>query len=474
MPATNVATTFASMQWVILPEKLAEIAAIVERFEQGVKLSAEEARASIGNSIHTVDAARHGASESEGNGAVARISVLGTMMNRASAMNMISGATTYNQVAARVRSAAGDPEISKIVLDLDTPGGTVVGVDILAQAVREAKNAKPVIAVVNDMAASAGYWVASQATEIVASRSSVVGSISVIATHQDMSNLEEKLGVKTTILTTGAYKGLGHPSQGLSDAHKAKIEERIGRTHATFVSTIADGRGLSMKDANRLATGETWDGEEAIENGLVDKIATLEDILEGSYSPTAKATVHAVQTPDAMTPEQQAELDALKSTVTGLQETISTLAGGVTTLVEAQKAQIEQDKTIRAQNLINPLVQSGAVTPAKAQDLITQATENYDLVAATISAMGVTPNGAVPLANQIGAPVDTTGRANNSVQTEVFDQLGLLGFDGKVNLQNVTLGLDSNGAMASMSANEVYKADRVVPQVAHALGSWLA
>lgn len=481
--STNVAQAFAGMQWCILPEKMREIEAIVSRFEAGEKISNERAQELISQSAHVVDTARH---EAAAGANVEIISVLGTIMNRASSMNMISGATTYSNVADRVNAAAANPKVSKIVLDLDTPGGTVVGVDQLASAIRAAKKVKPVIAVVNDMAASAGYWIASQATEIAVSGSSLVGSISVLSTHTDVSALESKLGVKTTMLATGEFKTLGNPHEPLSEKHKAKILDRMQATHDLFVATIADGRGMDVGTVKKLATGDTWNGGEAVANGLADYSATMEEVLSDSTktqrtvsTPTATLPVpnETIQMPNDLnkekaTTETAAVVAPATADLASLQASVTDLAGAVTLLLGAQKATAEHAATERAQALVNPLIKSGAVSPADGAELIEQATVNYDVAASIIGKMNPTANAAVPFGNVVGAgPVNRQAHVS-SEEAQVFEQLGLIDMNGNLTLENVTLPLDTNGAVTYNFASAQHQANRIDSHVKSLLGSW--
>lgn len=472
MAKTNIAAAFASMQWIILQSKLEEIKIVAERFEAGIKLTGTEAQEYIHNSVHVVDMARHGGGGAaiQENVSTAYVSIIGTIMNRASNANQMSPAASYNSVAAQINEAAANPKVSRIILDLDTPGGTVVGVDILASAIREAKKIKPVIAVVNDMAASAGYWLASQCSEIACTATSLIGSISVLATHTDVSALEAKMGIKTKILATGPFKALGNPHEPLSDVHEKKILARMQTTHDLFVRTISDGRGLDVAEVNKLATGDTWNGEEAIENGLADYQATLEEVVTNPRKPKGSTvTVLApVSTATVMTPEEQA---ALNARIDSLTTTVEKLTGGLTSLVTAQTAMVDNAAKERAQSLVNPLIKSGALDPAQGATLIEQATANYDLVSSTIEALAPKASGRVPLANVI----ELDGGRKQFVggeTAEVYKQLGIMDEAGNLTLENVTLPLDHNGSVTYNLLAAPHKADRVVAQVNTLLGAW--
>lgn len=461
MPSTNVATAFASMQWCIMPEKLEEIRAISDRFENGIKLTDAEIKMAIGGSYHNT-------SEREAVTGPSVISIVGTLLNRSAAANT-SGATTYSRLADKVYAAANDDSVDRIILDIDSPGGTVIGVDTLASAISYAKTKKPVVAVVNDMAASAGYWIASQADKIVVSRSSLVGSISVLMVHRDVSSISDKLGVKTTILTTGPDKALGNQFESLSEEAAKKILARMQATHDLFVVTVAEGRGLDLKAVQALATGRTWNGEEAIEIGLADAFGSVQSVLEDSTFLKAPSTVTQIETinsmPDSPETIETVDISALATQVSKM----STLMEG---LIENQSSMAAAQAAERAQDLINPLIVSGAVTVAKGNELIAQATENFSLVKSVLAGMNLEPEASVPF----GSVVEPgAGRApkRNAVEAEVFAQLGILDASGSgVALENVTLPLDNQGVVENSSAAAVYKEDRINPEVKRQLAGW--
>lgn len=128
-------------------------------------------------------------------GSVAVLDVSGPLFRRANLFTAISGATSYDMLRRDLASAMDDHSVRGLALRFDTPGGEVANVDELAKAIREAKERKPIIAYVGSMAASAGYWLASQATEIVISETAILGSIGVRAAYQDTSKRDAERGI---------------------------------------------------------------------------------------------------------------------------------------------------------------------------------------------------------------------------------------------------------------------------------------
>lgn len=182
--------------------------------------------------------------------------------------------------ADNVRKLAADPSVHSIVIEAQSPGGTVAGTEVAALAVMDAAKAKPVIFVVNDMACSAAIWIGSQATEIVLSGdSSLVGSIGVIMTHYDYTKFADEMGLKVTYLRSAERKALGQMFETMTDEIKADWKEELKLLHGKFVKAIQIGRKLSRAEASDLATGETWYGQDAISKRLADRIATLNSVI---------------------------------------------------------------------------------------------------------------------------------------------------------------------------------------------------
>jgi signal peptide peptidase SppA len=161
-------------------------------------------------------------------GKVAVIPVVGIISHRASMIAEISGAgagTSIQKLQGSLRQALGDPDCKAIVLDVDSPGGSVDGVMELASEIYEGRRQKPITAVCNSMACSAAYWLASAASEVVCTPSGQCGSIGVYMLHQDESEALKKEGIKITVIKAGKYKTEGNPSEPLSDeAYGAFLE----------------------------------------------------------------------------------------------------------------------------------------------------------------------------------------------------------------------------------------------------------
>lgn len=190
------------------------------------------------------------------------------------------GATSYEGLRSELRRAAEDPKVERIVLAINSPGGMVAGVDGAAAAINDAKSRKPVLAVVEGMAASAAYWLASQASEIIMTPLSEVGSIGVVSMHVDISAALEKAGIDVSLIHSGRYKVDGNPYEPLSDATRADLQAETDRLRLEFARAVAAGRGDKFGSDVALATeARMFAASEAVEKGMADKVGSIDSVI---------------------------------------------------------------------------------------------------------------------------------------------------------------------------------------------------
>ena len=224
----NIINAVCSTVWAIMPEKLDAILAFLSAksgvgFFSEAEVQIETKVASTAKNIK---------------GKVALLPLVGTISQRIGSMNHTSGGVATDEFGAWFDSAVNDPEIGAIVIDVDSPGGNVFGVQELSQKIFDARGTKPVIAVVNSLMASAAYWVASAADEIVVTPSGEVGSIGVIAVHTEQSEAQEQAGFKTTVMTAGKYKGEYMPEQALVVKTNKGISVITGCAHPGIIKML--------------------------------------------------------------------------------------------------------------------------------------------------------------------------------------------------------------------------------------------
>ncbi|GIQ73203.1 S49 family peptidase [Bradyrhizobium sp. RD5-C2] len=192
--------------------------------------------------------------------------------------------SSLTDIAAAATRAANDPDVAGAIVDVDSPGGTVSGTMEAAAAVADLASKKPVIACVNTLAASAAYWIASQASEMVMSPSGDVGSIGAMIMHHDISGWLEQIGMKMTLIRSehAPMKNEAHPFAPLSDDAKAFLQGRANAAGADFIKAVANGRRVSQtKVREEFGQGRMVGAREAVARGMADRIATLDQVIGG-------------------------------------------------------------------------------------------------------------------------------------------------------------------------------------------------
>jgi len=211
----------------------------------------------------------------KGDRRVAVVRIVGPMMKGQSWF----GGTSTIQTRREVRAAAADPNVSGILLAIDSPGGTVYGTADLAAEVKAARRRKPVWAHIDDLAASAAYWVASQADQVYANQAMAdVGNVGTVGTVLDDSKAMEAKGVKVHVFTTGPFKrvGWGNP---ITDEQSAYLQALVDESQAHFDAAVKSARHLSAEQMREVRTGAVFSASRAKELKLIDGIRPMETTL---------------------------------------------------------------------------------------------------------------------------------------------------------------------------------------------------
>jgi protease-4 len=177
-----------------------------------------------------------------------------------------------------IKQADQEKSIKAIILEIDSPGGTVVASEEIARAVKQAK--KPVVSYIRETGASGAYWIASASDKIVANPLSITGSIGVYSGYLEFSGLFDKYGVTYVDLKSGKYKDTGTPFKELSDDERKILENKLKIIHSIFISDVAKNRNLTLDMTQKLSTGIYYLGLEAYEFGLVDYLGDKDKAIE--------------------------------------------------------------------------------------------------------------------------------------------------------------------------------------------------
>lgn len=211
-------------------------------------------------------------------GAIAVVQVYGTIMQRSSMMSMCDGGTSTQAISQALRQANADESIAAIVLDIDSPGGSVYGVAELAAEIRA--SAKPVTAIANSLAASAAYWIGSAAAEFYVTPGGEVGSIGVWMAHEDWSKALAEQGVDVTLISAGKYKTEGNPYGPLGDEAKGFLQSRTDDYYGAFTRDVAKGRKVKAEDVRAgMGQGRVLGATQALAENMVDGVMTFDQVI---------------------------------------------------------------------------------------------------------------------------------------------------------------------------------------------------
>lgn len=267
-PTSPALVAIAQTPWAILPGVLS---ALLESARAGIAEAPADASTPVRYS-----AAAPIAPSGRGARNVAVLPILGVLSQRP----RFFGGMSTEAIASVLRQMVADPSIGSIVLEVDSPGGSVGGVTELADVIHQARAQKKIVAVASSLMASAAYWAASAASEVVVTPSGEIGSIGVMAIHVDESRALEMAGLKITEIAAGRFKTEGSPFRPLSDEARKAIEKQVFGFYERFIHDVARGRGvLPSKVRDGFGEGRIVGAREAVTLGMADRVDTLESTV---------------------------------------------------------------------------------------------------------------------------------------------------------------------------------------------------
>ena len=188
------------------------------------------------------------------------------------------GSTSF---AKEIRKARKDDKVKAVVIRVNSPGGSALASDVIWREVMLTKEVKPVIASMSDYAASGGYYIAMACDTIIAEPSTITGSIGIFLTMFNFENfLENKLGITTDVVKTGAYSDIYTFTRSLSEGERKIIQNNVNEGYEDFVTKAANNRDMTVEELKKVASGRVWSGQQAVENGLVDMLGGLDQAIE--------------------------------------------------------------------------------------------------------------------------------------------------------------------------------------------------
>ena len=222
---------------------------------------------------------------------IAVIGITGSLVRRNIGVDAQSGLMSYTEIGQSLESAAADPSVSGILLDIDSPGGEAGGVFELAQRIREIDAVKPVWALACDSAFSAGYAIACAASRVLVTQTSGLGSIGVIAMHVDQTARDAQQGYRFTAVTAGDFKGDLSPHEPLNKGSTARLQTEVDRLYGLFIDHVASMRALAPKTV-RATQAACYFGPESIDVGLADSLVRADQVIPEFASFLASRPMH--------------------------------------------------------------------------------------------------------------------------------------------------------------------------------------
>ncbi|WP_035383964.1 MULTISPECIES: S49 family peptidase [Ferriphaselus] len=271
---------FLATPWAMMPERLNAVAAVLTRWSRGDMASAETMQ-----QIEADKAARSARREqlagSSGNG-IAVLPLYGVVTQRGNQVDDVSGpgSVSTQRFASALREAIADPAVGGILIDIDSPGGSVYGVAELADEIIAARSQKPVVAIANSLAASAAYWIGASCSEMYVTPGGEVGSIGVWQAHFDYSEALARDGVKPTLISAGKYKVEGNPYAPLDSDAQSFMQSRVDDYYAAFTKAVAKGRNVPISQVRSgMGEGRVLGADAALAQNMVDGVATFSDVV---------------------------------------------------------------------------------------------------------------------------------------------------------------------------------------------------
>lgn len=371
---------------------------------------------------------------------VAHIPIDGLLVSRGAGLFRYFGiaATGYNEINLALAEAENRDDIKEVVLHVNSPGGSVTGLQSTASKIYRLGRFKPVSAHASGIVASAAYWLASQANfGFTAEEGTEVGSIGVYATVEDSSRMFEDAGIKVHMLRSGEHKGVGEPGVPVTDRQLNKLQKSVKRSSDEFIAAIARGRDLKQSEVERLATGETWPAKDAVDLRLIDGVESIDDsAIDTPITAPDGASTKELDRMSTNKNEGAVDLAAMKEQL--LAEVRKDFDLKLETRLQEERAHHEAElakanasitglKEDQKKKLIDQAAADGRIAPAQRESI--EAFAKVSSVEQVASFVGALPRQTNP--DHVGS---AGGSANSRrvVGSDESQLAGLLGIDAKL------------------------------------------
>lgn len=271
---------FLSTPWALQPERMAAFAEILARWMVGAPKAMDDDETGESRAAR---AARRQEAARAGGGGIAVLPLYGVITQRGNMVDDISGpgSCSTQLFTSAFRAVMQDDTVGAVLIDIDSPGGSVYGVGELAAEIFEARGKKPVYGIANSVAASAAIWIGAQCAELYVTPGGEVGSIGVWMAHKDLSKAMDEEGIKTTLVSAGKFKTEGNPYEPLSQEARDFMQARCNDYYATFTKAVSKGRGVPIGTVrDGMGQGRVLGADQALAEKMVDGVATFDEVVK--------------------------------------------------------------------------------------------------------------------------------------------------------------------------------------------------
>jgi len=277
----NILTAANDAVWLCDRAKLDRIFAFLDAKASGVNLDASAVQLAINE--------RRSRQSPRTETLIGVLPIYGTISQRVGMIEEFSGGVSTEQIGRDFDLMLREESIGTIILEFDTFGGTYPGIPELANKIYQARDQKKIVAHVNAAAGSGGLWLAAAAGEVVITPSGEAGSVGAYMRHVDQTGLNEELGIKYDYISYGEFKTEGNPDEPLEDETREYLQGKVDRIGKEFEQALAKFRGVSLSKVQKdFGRGRMLDAKQAVEVGMVDRIATFEQTIQRVAKPSGK------------------------------------------------------------------------------------------------------------------------------------------------------------------------------------------
>jgi signal peptide peptidase SppA len=367
---------------------------------------------------------------------VAVITIQGSLVSGSSGYMRMFGVVGYADIQDALLQAVSDKSAKSILLNIDSGGGAVAGVNDAGKLVAEVNKVKPVVTYTGGMMASAALWLGSSASKMYASETAITGSLGVLMVHASRARQLENDGIKVTVIRAGKDKALMNPYEDLTDKAMEDAQSKADALYDVFLSHVADSRGMSLTAADAaFGQGREFVGKQAVKAGLIDEVGSLTDAFMYAKSLQSSANKPAVRTKGEATAEVQDDNQAQEGATMPkpiTPEYLAALAAGIDLEAVAEPAAVAAVEAPAPVAVVEPTIESLQAELASAKVAADAAVAEASTLKAQVEALEASQGGllafarnsikamSVPLNIEAAAVADSEVLAEHSRVSELF------------------------------------------------------